>query len=150
MAVKPIPEGHNTVSPYLIIEGATRVIELMARAFGGQEIFRMSRPDGRIAHAEVRIGDSVVMLADAGAEFPAMPATIHLYLADVDAAHARAVAAGAVSIREPANQFYGDRSAGVRDAGGNQWWISTHVEDVSGEEMARRAEAAMKAPAQQA
>jgi PhnB protein len=143
MTVKPIPEGHNTVSPYVIVRGAAEVIDLLTQAFGATELFRMPTPDGAIGHAEVRIGDSVVMLADASAENPPMPCTVHVYVTDVDAAYRRALRAGAVSLREPADQFYGDRNAGVTDAGGNRWWISTHKEDLSPDEIARRAKAAM-------
>jgi PhnB protein len=141
MAVKPIPEGHNRVSPYLLVASAARVIELAKRAFGAAVLHCTSRPDGLIGHAEVKIGDSVVMISDATAEYPAMPAMVHVYVEDVDAAYRRALDAGAESLREPADQFYGDRSAGVRDAGGNLWWIATHVEDVSAEEIERRAAA---------
>jgi len=144
MAVKPIPEGHNSVSPYLIVHGAAQVIELLTQAFDGTELFRMPTPDGTIAHAEVKIGDSVVMIADATAEFPPSPATVHVYVNDVDAVYQRAVRAGAESVREPADQFYGDRNAAVKDAGGNQWFISTHKEDLSPEEIERRAQAAAR------
>ncbi len=135
MAVKPVPEGYQTVTPYLTVKGATQLIDFLKRAFGAEETFRMG--DDRVAHAEVRIGDSMLMLGDAPEE--PMPAMIHLYLPDVDAVYQRALKAGATSIREPENMFYGDRSAGVKDAFGNQWWIATHVEDVSPEELARRA-----------
>jgi uncharacterized glyoxalase superfamily protein PhnB len=144
MAAKPIPEGHSTVSPYLIVPGAAKVIDLLTQAFGAKELFRSERGQGVIAHAEVKIGDSVIMLSDASPEFPAMPAMVHVYVQDVDAAYARAVRAGATSVREPSDQFYGDRSGGVKDSGGNVWWIATHKEDVSPDELARRAEQAMK------
>ena len=145
MAVKPIPEGRNSVSPYLIVNQAAKVIELLTQAFDATELFRMPKPDGTIGHAEVKIGDSVVMIADASPpEIPPMPATVHVYVNDVDAVYRRAVRAGAESVREPADQFYGDRNAGVKDAGGNQWWISTHKEDLSPEEIERRAQAAAK------
>ncbi len=140
MAVQPIPEGYSTVTPYLIVEGADRVLDFATRAFGASERFRMDRADGTIGHAEVTIGDSVVMLAEAGGESPAMPGGIHLYVEDCDAAYARALEAGATPLREPANQFYGDRSGGVRDPAGNVWWITTHVEDVPPEELERRAD----------
>ena len=139
MAVQPIPEGYRTVTPYLIVEGAATVLDFVTRAFGAEQRMRMDREDGTVAHAEVTIGDSVVMLAEAGADWPAMPGGIHLYVDDCDATYARALEAGASSIREPANQFYGDRSGGVRDPAGNVWWITTHVEDVSSEELERRA-----------
>jgi PhnB protein len=147
MAVNPIPEGYRTVTPYLVVEGAASVLDFVKQAFGAEEKFRMDTPDGKIGHAEVQIGDSIVMMGDAGAEHPAMPAMIHLYLEDCDATYERALAAGATSEREPTDQFYGDRSAGVRDSTGNLWWIATHVEDVPEDEMAKRIEAATAAQA---
>jgi uncharacterized glyoxalase superfamily protein PhnB len=148
MTAKPIPDGYHTVTPYLIVEGADGLISFMKEAFGAEsrgDAFRT--PDGKITHAELEIGDSVVMLADAGVSPDArvMTAMLHLYVEDCDATFKKAVAAGATPEREPADQFYGDRSGGVRDAFGNVWYISTHVEDVPPEEMARRA---MQAAAQ--
>lgn len=140
MAVKPIPDGYHTVTPYLIVEGAEKLLDFLKQAFDAEEKVRMPKPDGSIAHAEARIGDSVVMMGDAGEQWSPMPAAIHLYVKDCDATYQRALEAGATSLQEPANQFYGDRMAGVRDLVGNMWWISTHVEDVSEEEMAKRAE----------
>jgi uncharacterized glyoxalase superfamily protein PhnB len=141
MAAKPIPEGYRTVTPYLMVDGASTVLEFVKRAFGAEETFRMDTPDGRVGHAEVRIGDSIVMLADAatGDQGRPMPAVLHLYVEDADKTYHQALEAGALSLREPANQFYGDRSAGVRDPVGNHWWIATHVEDVPPEELASRA-----------
>jgi uncharacterized glyoxalase superfamily protein PhnB len=143
MAVKPIPEGYHTVTPYLIVGGAAKLIDFMKAGLGAQERGRMAGPDGRIMHAEVAIGDSVIMLSDAGPENPPMTAMLHLYVEDADAVYRQALQAGATSIREPGDQFYGDRSAGVRDAFGNQWWLATHIEDVPPEEMEKRAAAAM-------
>ncbi len=142
MAVKPIPEGYHTVTPYLAVQGAANVLEFVKQAFGAEETFRMDTPDGKIGHAEVRIGDSIVMLADASTsdQGQLMPGMIHLYVEDVDKTYRQALEAGATSLREPTDQFYGDRTGGVRDAAGNQWWIATHVEDIPPEEMARRAE----------
>jgi len=141
----PVPQGYTTVTPYLCVADAAKLIEFLKQAFGAQLIFKMDGPGGRIMHAEMTIGDSRIMLGQPapGQETHAM---IHLYLPDADAVYARALAAGATSVREPADQFYGDRSAGVRDQFGNQWYIATHVEDVSPEEMERRM-AAMKATA---
>jgi uncharacterized glyoxalase superfamily protein PhnB len=144
MPASYVPTGYGRVSPYLITKDAPSVIQLLTEALGGEEVDRHLGPDGRIMHAEVRIGDSVVMLADASDEFPAMPCMVHVYVPDCDAAYRRALGCGATSVREPADQFYGDRSGGVRDAGGNQWWIATHVEDVAPDEMQRRAAAAGK------
>jgi len=139
MAVNPIPEGYHAVTPYLIARQAREVLEFMKRAFNAQERFTMDNDDGTLGHAEVQIGDSVVMLADANAQWPAMSSAIHLYVEDCDAIYRRALEAGGTSVQEVANQFYGDRSGGVRDPAGNLWWISTHVEDVPDDEMERRA-----------
>jgi len=142
MPVKSKPDGYHTVTPYLVVKGASSLLEFLKKAFDGSAHVCHTTPDGMVMHAEVRIGDSVVMLGDASKEHPAMPATLHLYVPDADASYRRALAAGATSVREPADQFYGDRSGGVRDPFGNQWWISTHVEDVSPEELERRMGAA--------
>lgn len=144
MPVKPIPEGYHSVTPYLVVPGAGRLIEFLKEAFKAEEVERMSQPDGTVLHAEVRIGDSIIMMGESSDKFPAMPAAIYLYVPDVDAVYKRALAAGAASTMEPANQFYGDRNAGVKDPSGNLWWIATHVEDVPREEMAKRAAAAKK------
>ena len=141
MAVNWKPEGHHTVTPYLICRGTAELIEFLKQSFGAQERERLMRSGGAIMHAEVKIGDSVVMMGEASDEFKAMPTSIHLYLEDVDAAYERALRAGGKSLREPTDQFYGDRSAGIEDAPGNQWWLATHVEDVSPHEMQRRQEA---------
>ena len=143
MPVQPIPEGYHTVTPYLTVPGVARLIDFLKQAFGAEEKERMMRPDGSVGHAEVRIGDSMVMMGEPSDKFPPMPATIYLYVPDTDAAYRRAIQAGASSMMEPTNQFYGDRNAGVKDPSGNLWWIATHVEDVPPEEMRRRAEAAM-------
>lgn len=140
MAVKPIPDGYHTVTPYLIVQGADKLLDFMKQVFAAEETVRMPRADGSVGHAEVRIGDSVVMMGEASEQFPSLPGSIHLYVDDCDATYGRALEAGATSVQEPANQFYGDRSAGVRDLAGNLWWIATHVEDVPEEEMAKRAQ----------
>lgn len=139
MTVKPIPEGYHTVTPYLVVEGAANLIDFLKQAFAAEEILRMALPDGTISHAEVRIGDSIVMMAEAQGEYPPMPTMLHLYVEDMDTVYQRALQAGATSVREPENQFYGDRTGGVQDSSGNQWFITTHIEDVSPEEMAKRA-----------
>lgn len=139
MAVKPIPEGYHTVTPYLIVEDVAELIDFVRVAFNAEELMRMPEPDGRISHAEVRIGDSVVMMGGANEANPTMPGMLHLYVEDADAVYQQALAAGASSLQEPADQFYGDRTAGVRDAFGNSWWLATHIEDVSPEELRRRA-----------
>ena len=139
MGVQPIPDGYHTVTPYLIVEGGQAVLDFIVKAFEGRLKSRMDKDDGTIGHAEVAIGDSLVMLGDAGERWPAMPAALHLYVEDCDATYRRALDAGAASVQEPEDQFYGDRMAGVRDGAGNMRWIATHVEAVDEEEMARRA-----------
>ena len=141
MTVKPVPDGYHTVTPYLVVQDVAGLIDFLERAFDAEETERMQSPDGPIMHAEVRIGDSVVMMGEAGEDTPPMPAMLHLYLEDADAAYQRALDAGATSLREPEDQFYGDRTAGVKDDFGNQWWLATHIEDVTPEEMQRRADA---------
>ena len=140
MAVKYKPDGYNTVTPYVIVEDAAEVIDFLAKAFGGQERFRMAGVNGGVGHAEVQLGDSVIMLADSGeAEGNIkMPAAIYLYVEDCDVAYKNALAAGAESQQEPVTKFYGDRNAGVKDRFGNIWYLSTHVEDVPPDEMERR------------
>jgi uncharacterized glyoxalase superfamily protein PhnB len=135
--VKPIPEGFRTVTPYLICERAAEVIEFVKRAFGAQVVFQMKNPDGSIGHSEIRIGDSMIMLSSAREQWKAMPTMIHLYVDNVDAWYAQAIEAGAESVMPVADQFYGDRSGGVKDVAGNYWWMATHVKDVSEEEMKR-------------
>ena len=138
MAVNPIPEGHHTVTPYLTVRGAGALIEFIIKAFDATLVYQMKRPDGSIGHAEMKIGDSMVMIGEAPDPSQAMPAMLHLYVTDADAWYNKAIAAGATVVREIADQFYGDRSGGVKDMCGNQWWLSTHVEDVSPEELDRR------------
>ena len=138
MPVKPVPEGYHSVTPYIIVPGVAGVIDFLKQVFGATESERMARPDGTIMHAEVRIGDSPIMLGEPMGPFGPMPASIYLYVADTDGAYQRALKAGATSLMEPADQFYGDRNAGVRDPAGNVWWIGTHIEDVAPEEIARR------------
>jgi len=144
MAVKPIPEGYHTVTSYLVVRGAAQLIDFMKQAFAAAEIQRMPLPDGSIMHAEVRIGDSRVMLSEASGEYQPMPTMLHLYVEDMDTVYQRALQAGATSLRQPVDEFYGDRMGGVKDPFGNQWWIATHIEDVSPEELAQRQEATRK------
>jgi len=138
MAVKPIPEGHNTVSPYLTVRGAGDLIEFVKKAFNASVVYLMKGREGNVGHAEVRIGDSIVMIGEARDQWQPMPAMIHLYLADSDGAFQRAVDAGAEIVMPMTNQFYGDRSGGVKDKHGNMWWVSTRIEDVSEEELHKR------------
>ena len=150
--VKPIPDGHNGVSPYLIVQGAARALDYYKQAFGAVELFRHAAPDGKIGHAEIKIGDTIVMLADehpehdahAPAKFGGSPVSLHLYVEDVDAVVQRATAAGGTIKRPVADQFYGDRNGAVEDPFGHTWHVSTHIEDVSMDELSRRAEKAMK------
>lgn len=146
MSVKPIPDGYHTVTPYLIVKGAAEAIEFYTRVFGATELMRLPGPGGVLMHAEIKIGDSFIMLAD---EFPQMdalspktiggsPVGLMLYVPNVDEVFQRATAAGAKEIRPLQNQFYGDRSGTVEDPFGHKWTIATHVEDVSHEEIERR------------
>lgn len=133
MAVKTVPAGHNRVSPYFVTPQADELMKFLASAIGAEEIARHKTPDGRIMHAEMRLGDSVLMIGEAEMEKP----LIHIYVDDVDETYRRALAAGAASLREPTTQPYGDRSAGVV-AFGYQWWLATHVQDVADAEMAQQ------------
>ncbi|MEA2516619.1 MAG: PhnB protein [Actinomycetota bacterium] len=138
--VQAIPDAYGSVTPYLVVEGAEELLGFLQNAFDatirGGDVMR--GPDGKIGHAEVEIGDSIVMLADVPPEGEALRAMLVIYVEDCDAVYKKALAAGAESQREPEDQFYGDRTAGVRDKWGNQFYISTHIEDVSPEEMERR------------
>jgi len=150
MTVKAIPEGYNTVTPYLIIEGAAEAIEFYKKAFGAIELFRFPAPEGKIGHAEIKIGDSPIMLADA---YPNMgykdpksiggsPVSLMIYIEDVDTVFNRAVAGGATVKEAVTNKFYGDRSGSLIDPFGHVWHVATHMEDVPMEEMEKRAKAA--------
>lgn len=156
MATKAIPDGYHTVTPYLIIKGAAEALDFYSRALGAQELFRMPLPDGRIAHAEMKIGDSPIMLAD---EMPEMghrsPQTlggagvsIMVYLDDVDEVYARCLSMGATEMQPLKNQFYGDRSGTLIDPFGHVWTIATHIEDVPPDELERRAKEASQQMAQ--
>jgi PhnB protein len=149
MAVKPIPDGYHSVTPYLIINGAAGALEFYKRAFGAVESVRMDAPDGKIGHAEIKIGDSTVMLAD---EVPQMnargpqayggtPVSLLVYVQDVDATFRRAIAAGGKELRPLKDQFYGDRSGTLTDPYGHVWMIATHKEDVPPAELKRRSDA---------
>ena len=136
--VKAIPDGFHTANVYLIVPDAAKQMEFMKQAFGAEELHRSVLPDGSIIHAEARVGDSTIMLGQSNDMWKARPCTVYLYVADVDATHRSAVAAGAKSLQEPKDQFYGDRSGGIEDPNGNWWWVATHIEDVSHEESDRR------------
>jgi PhnB protein len=151
MAVRPVPEGYSSVTPYLIVTGAADAIEYYKKVFNASEIMRFPQPDGKIGHAEIKIGDSIVMLAD---EAPAMghrspqslggSATgLMLYVEDVDTVFSRAVEAGGKTLQPLKDQFYGDRSGSLIDPFGHIWTVATHIEDVEPEEMQRRMDAAV-------
>ncbi len=147
--VSPVPEGYRTVTPYLIIRDAARAIEFYVKAFGAKEIMRMPMPDGKLAHAEIQIGDSMIMIADENLEWGARspetlsgtPVGIFLYVPDVDATFKQAVDAGATPTMPPSDMFWGDRYGKVKDPFGHEWSVGTHIEDVSPEEMGKRQEA---------
>lgn len=153
MGVKPIPDGYHAVTPYLIVQGAARAIEFYKQVFGATELMRLGGPDGRVGHAELRIGDSIIMLADEHPEMDARgprsvggtPVSLLLYVEDVDNRFHKALAAGAVQKRPVKDQFYGDRNGTLEDPFGHIWTVATHIEDVSPEEMSRRI-AAMHKP----
>lgn len=138
MPVKPVPDGYHTVSPYLVSDHPDRLLEFIKQAFAGEEVHVMRQRDGRILHAQARIGDSIVMVGGADSKWPAESSSLYLYLEDVDQVFARAVAAGGQVIMPPADQIYGDRMGGVKDPTGITWWLASHIEDVCGEELARR------------
>ncbi len=138
MPVKPKPDHYHSITPYLVVNAAARLIDFARAAFGAQETERLAAPEGRIGHAELRIGDSLIMLADAHGGREPMPCMLHLYVDDVDATYQCALAAGATSVDPPEDKFYGDRGALVRDPSGNLWWIATHIEDVTADELKRR------------
>ena len=142
MPVNPIPAGYRTVTPYMTVHDLKQMLDFVQKAFDATNVETMQGPDGTIWHAAFRIGDSMLMAGEASAKRPALPTAIYLYVPDVDATYKQAMAAGAESIREPADQFYGDRNGGVKDMCGNNWWIGTHFEDMSIEELQLRAIAA--------
>jgi uncharacterized glyoxalase superfamily protein PhnB len=135
---RPIPAGHGTVTPWVISPDTARLIDFTRKAFGAEELGRVAGAGGGIAHAEVRVGDSVVMMFDSRPGWPATPAFLRLYVPDADAAYERALAAGAVPVTEVTGLFFGDRVGRVRDPLGNIWWIQAHVEDVDPAELAAR------------
>lgn len=148
--VKPIPDGYHSVTPYLVVKGAAAAIEFYKKAFGATELFRMDAPEGKIGHAEIKIGDSPIMLAD---EFPGMgyvspttlggtPVSLMIYVDDVDTVFPKAIAAGGDQLKPLQDQFYGDRSGTLKDPFGHVWTVATHKEDVALEEMEKRAAAA--------
>ena len=137
--VKPIPEGYPRVCPNLVVEGADELIGFLTSAFGANLRVRNANADGTVAHAELQIGDSVVMVSDAEAPDEITRASLHLYVEDVDGVYAAALAAGGTAEGPPENRFWGDRTVNIFDPAGNRWWVSTHIEDLTEEEIAERA-----------
>ena len=139
MTVNAIPDGYHSVSPYLIVDDAGALLDFLTAAFDGEERERIAMPSGQVMHAEIRIGNSMVMMGGARPGADAAKTSLYLYVEQVDAVYRQALAAGAVSVMAPADQFYGDRNAGITDPAGNTWWIATHIEDVPPAELQRRA-----------
>jgi len=152
MPTRPIPDGYHALTPYLVLKNAAKALEFYRDAFGAEELYRMPMPGGRVAHAEMKVGDSHFMLADESPEMGYLgpqepgkvPVSLLLYVEDVDARFRKAIAAGAVEHRPVENQFYGDRSGTVIDPFGHMWSIATHIEDIPPEEMQRRMAEMMK------
>lgn len=142
MAVNYVPDGYRTVNSYLTVSDAEAYAEFLKKAFAGRVTFRSNGPNGRLMHGEVTIGDSKIMIGQARDPWKPMPCNLYMYVEDCDAVYKSATAAGAKSVMEPADQFYGDRHGGVTDPEGTTWWIATHIEDVSEEEVQKRAAAA--------
>jgi len=134
MSVKPIPDGYHTITPYLLVDGVAKLMSFLITAFDASELQRRHRPDGSIMHAEVQIGDSIIMMGEPSGEFGPMSASLYLYVSDCDSVYQRALQANGISVMEPTTRpSEGDRYGGVKDPSGNIWWIATHLEDVSSE-----------------
>lgn len=142
MAAKPVPEGYHTVTPFLTVDDPDALIKFLQQAFDAEVKYMMRDGQGNIQHAEVRVGDSMLMMGKARDQWRPRPAYFYLYVPDCDAMYKKALAAGGKSIQDLTTHAYGDRSGAVRDAQGNDWWIATHIEDVSPEEIERRMKAA--------
>ncbi len=138
MAVQPVPPGFHTITPYLMVKEGAKLIEFLEKALGAQVVSVSRIPDGAIMHASLRVGDSMLMMSDARGNWKATPVSLYLYVPNVDELYQRAMNAGAESINAPRDEFYGDRMAGIVDPDGNTWWLATHVEDVSEDELRRR------------
>lgn len=137
-SVKAIPEGMHTVTPYMVVNGGNDLIRFIEQSFNGKTVSIMKTQDGKVMHASVQIGDSQVMVSDANEKYPAGSCRLYLYVDDVDATYKKALNAKGTSLREPTDEFYGDRSCGVKDSWGNEWWVATHIEDVDEEELEKR------------
>lgn len=141
-ATSHIPAGFHTVTPYLVVQHVDRLLTFLKQAFGAEEVLRMPRADGSIAHAMVKIGDSLIQMGEPHGQWTPMPAGLHIYVKDIDTVYKRAIDAGATSVHEPVDMFYGERSGAVKDPSGNHWYIATHTDDLSDEELRQRAAAA--------
>jgi PhnB protein len=144
MKVNPIPDDCGAITPYLLVPDVARLIEFLKQAFAGIERTRISRPNGTVLHAQVRIGNSLLMIGEPQAPWKPRPSMLYLYVADIDATYKRALEAGATSVVEPADMFYGDRHACVKDVADNDWWIASRIENVSATEIQERAAAFFK------
>src|SRR5258707_7850350 len=145
MAAKPVPDGYHTVTPYLTVRGASKVIGFLIQAFGAKLSHEpVKRPDGSIMHAQVQIGDSLVMIADESEMAKATPSSLYLYVPNVDSVYQQAVKAGGSPVMEPMDMFYANRGGSGKDPSGNSWFIATHKEDVAPQELAKRAETFIK------
>ncbi len=138
MSINPIPERYKNVIPYLICNNTDKVIEFCQKVFDAKLTDITKRDDGKIVHATIHIRDSAVMLSEFSEKYPPFPAMMYIYVEDVDSVYKKGIDAGGISLREPTDEFYGDRSCGLKDTSGNQWWIASHIEDVSNEEIERR------------
>ncbi len=139
MTVNPIPDGYQSITPFMLATNVEDLLNFLQQAFDAEVTTRMDYPDGGgIMHVEVKIGNSRVMMGPSSEEFPPMPAMLYYFVEDVDRVYQQALKAGAQSVQEPEDQFYGDRTAGVSDPLGNAWWLATHIEDPTPEEIARR------------
>ncbi len=136
---RPIPDGFSTITPFLVVEGAAEFLEFIEKAFDAKTTIDLKSPNGQITHASGTIGDSKIMVTDAMEGMNATASMLYLYVEDMDAVYEQALQAGGKSLREPADEFYGDRAAGITDKWNNQWWIATHIEDVEEEELYERA-----------
>lgn len=138
-SVNAIPEGTQSVTPYLVVDGANDLIRFIEQSFNGKQLSIMKTKEGRVMHATLQIGNSQIMVSDSTEKYPAGASRLYLYVENVDDTFKKAINAKGTSLREPTDEFYGDRSGGVKDSWGNEWWIATHVEDVDEEEIAKRA-----------
>jgi len=141
MSAKPIPDGYHTITPYFAVRDAAKLMDFLKRAFDAEEVDKLAMPDGTVMHGQMKVGDSMVMIGHVppDANYPLMPAMLYMYVKDADAAYRKAMQAGGKSVMEPIDQFYGDRSGAVEDPAGNQWWLATRKEDLTSEELMKRA-----------